>query len=116
MLGEESSHIGSLKRQLEETFVNLEALLTPSVERALLGADSNKRDPASLFRHLRVYHAREEQARPVRDAVRRRFPKLESLELIRADICRSELMMEIEGMAHAGPSIKVGASPPCASS
>ncbi|MGD8376871.1 MAG: hypothetical protein PVF68_12070 [Acidobacteriota bacterium] len=99
VLGEDSRHVGSLSRQLAETLANMEALLTPSVEGFLRGRP-RPGEAAALIREVRAYHARRDDGPAVGEAVRRRFPNLERLELVQAAICRSELEVEIEALAH----------------
>jgi enamine deaminase RidA (YjgF/YER057c/UK114 family) len=90
IVGEESVHLGDLARQMEETLTNLGVLL---------GEAAGK--PASLetFRELRVYYPdsrqRHELRRLLEKAVGHRVP----VEWVRADLCRSELLVEIEGVA-----------------
>lgn len=93
IVGEESVHPGNLARQMEETLTNLGVLLGE--------AAGKPASPASLetFRELRVYHPDLRQRRELRllleEAVGRRVP----IEWVRADLCRSELLVEIEGVA-----------------
>jgi len=48
---------------------------------------------------MRVYYVRPEDEARLRAAVVRRVPHLTDVEFLRADICRSELLVEIEGTA-----------------
>ena len=90
IVGEESVHLGDLARQMEETLTNLAALLREAAGK-----------PASLagFRELRVYHPDPDQRcelrRLLEDAVGDQVP----IEWVRADLCRRELLVEIEGVA-----------------
>jgi chorismate lyase/3-hydroxybenzoate synthase len=96
--GEDSVHIDDLASQCRETYVNLAALgcaavgkkLTPSVKLPRL---------LSTFRDLRVYHPDRAQAREIEQSVRQNFPNLRRLEMLHADLCRAELLVEIEGIA-----------------
>lgn len=92
VLGEASMHEGDLDKQIDETFINLEAL-------ASVGANGSGRVPR--FRYLRVYHVESAHVDVLRTRVLERFPGLKRLELTRADLCRRELLVEIEGMACA---------------
>jgi chorismate lyase/3-hydroxybenzoate synthase len=88
-----------LSSQLNESLVNLAALtaaaagIKPSVSAKttarLLGA----------FRDVRVYHPNAHDARAIESAVRAAFGSLRRLEMLHADLCRAELLVEIEGMA-----------------
>jgi chorismate lyase/3-hydroxybenzoate synthase len=88
--GEESVHVGSLTDQIDETVLNLTSLVE-SVEPETAGA--------WVFRELRCYHPRVEDAEPIRANLQARFPGLERLETLRADLCRDDLLVEIEGVA-----------------
>ena len=50
------------------------------------------------FTAVRVYHVRTQDAAEVEAAVRRAFP-MARLEMIRAELCRADLLVEIEGVA-----------------
>jgi chorismate lyase/3-hydroxybenzoate synthase len=101
--GENSVHVGSIENQIGETFDNLEGLVETVVHHAP-GDDvrSPDRRPRDRFHDLRVYHVRPEHAELIRDRVRAHFPNLGRLELVRADICRRDLLVEIEGVARVG--------------
>lgn len=99
--GEDSAHPGDLAGQVEETLLNLEALLAQA--RRSGGLEQRLAPPPSTglacFRDVRVYHPAR-VARPLLAAlVETRFPRLESLEYVTADLCRPELLVEIEGLA-----------------
>lgn len=101
--GENSVHVGSVESQIGETFDNLEGLVETVVRR---GPGEEGRSPVARpgdrFHDLRVYHVRPEHAELVRHRVRAHFPNLHRLELVRADICRRDLLVEIEGVARVG--------------
>jgi chorismate lyase/3-hydroxybenzoate synthase len=93
--GEDSAHLGDLDGQIEETALNLQSLvhaatgLAVSAREAMLGR----------FEHLRVYHPRPEDACYLSQALAARFPSIDRLELVQSDLCRPELLLEIEGVA-----------------
>jgi len=100
--GEESVHIDSLDRQIEETVVNLESLVRAA---AASRADEQPAPPklnddvTRHFREMRVYHVDPAHAEAIRAAVESRFANLRALEMVQADLCRSELLVEIEAVA-----------------
>jgi len=99
--GEDSMHIGHLELQAEETFRNLAALV-----RSALGGDGNENDPErgswlNRFRELRVYHPHLADRGQILTLVQEHFRCLKRVELIRAELCRPELLVEIEGLAEA---------------
>jgi chorismate lyase/3-hydroxybenzoate synthase len=93
--GEDSVHQDDLASQLAETFLNLSALIGAAARRQrmstaqLLGA----------FRELRVYYPDRARAKQIESAVFGAFPALRRLETLHADLCRAELLVEIEGFA-----------------
>ena len=87
ILGHESVHPGDLREQIEETLRNMEAILANV--------------PASLFESevcLRVYIRNENHYRAIRKTLEARFGEGCSIVYLRGDICRSELLLEIEGV------------------
>jgi chorismate lyase/3-hydroxybenzoate synthase len=93
--GEESVHVGDLTAQTLETFENLAAL----VRSAAVGGMDDADDALDAFRDLRVYHVRDADRPAIADLVERTFPQLDNVEYLRADLCRRELSVEIEGIA-----------------
>jgi Putative translation initiation inhibitor, yjgF family len=87
--GEESVHIGDLGAQLHETLINLRAVI------ARAGVD----EAAALdrLREVRVYHPRPVDREFLEGACARAFRGAAEIEVQRADLCRSELLVEIEG-------------------
>jgi chorismate lyase / 3-hydroxybenzoate synthase len=94
IVGEDSQHDGDVGAQLEETLSNLEAL----IEAARGGAEPG----AALGRliDLRVYVARLEDVSAIRSVLATRCPRAARVELTIARVCRPELLVEIEGVAH----------------
>jgi chorismate lyase/3-hydroxybenzoate synthase len=97
--GEDSLHSDDLERQTEETFENLAALVRSG--RAMLkgGDDHCPNHPLDCYRELRVYHPRGEHAETLRSLIAAAFPRLRRLEMVEAELCRDELLVEIEGIA-----------------
>lgn len=89
--GEESVHVGNLQLQLAETLENLAAL----VRQAFGPSDQ----PLSFYRELRVYYLREADLLALRDAVNSAFPQISDIEWMQAELCRGDLLVEIEGLA-----------------
>jgi chorismate lyase/3-hydroxybenzoate synthase len=96
--GEDSVHIDDLASQCRETYVNLAALGCAAVRKKLTPSVTLPR-LLSAFRDLRVYHPDRAQAREIEQSVRQSFPNLRRLEMLHADLCRAELLVEIEGIA-----------------
>lgn len=92
--GEDSTHPTDLEGQLEETFRNLDHVLD-----AARAAQSQPHHAAPRFRSLRAYVVRAGDESTVRQRITTRFPSLEALEVVPAEVCRPELLVEIEGAA-----------------
>lgn len=89
--GEESVHLKDLAAQTAETLENLAALVT--------AAGAHRPDPLRSFRELRVYYVRPADLEPLRRLLSPAFSHLDNVEWLRADLCRAELLVEIEGVA-----------------
>jgi chorismate lyase / 3-hydroxybenzoate synthase len=89
--GEESHHAGDLSAQVQETLENLSSLIQ--------AAAPGQTHPLESFRELRVYHPRTEDLEELQQQVRVSFPNVPEPQILRADLCRAELLVEIEGVA-----------------
>ena len=91
VVGHASLHHDDVAAQIDETLANLDALVAGSLGR--VGAD------AATCIKIYVRHGTDADA--VADALRRHWPSAEQL-LLFGDICRSELLVEIDGVKQAG--------------
>ncbi len=94
--GEDSIHVESLALQLDETFENLATLVTAA---SASGQSPDPAEPLARFRHLRIYYRHESDINSITTAVRAAFPQLLRADYIPAELCRHELLVEIEGVA-----------------
>lgn len=94
VVGEDSRHPGDLEAQLDETLLNMEALVRTAGGPA--GAHSS---PFERLIDLRVYLTSAKDAEPVRRLLSQRCPHARTLEIVVAQVCRRELVVEIEGVA-----------------
>lgn len=102
VVGEDSHHCGNLQGQLEETFRNLAVvLLSATTDRPPINGhmSGHEREALGRYESARVYVRHPHDLPAVESAVRAYLPNLRDLELVRADICRPELLVEIEGVA-----------------
>jgi chorismate lyase/3-hydroxybenzoate synthase len=90
VVGHASAHQDDLQAQLEETFTNLEALLA----RGGLAPGFDTQSP------LKAYVRHPADAAQVREFIAHRLPGVPVL-LLHGDICRSELLVEIDGWRYA---------------
>lgn len=94
VIGEESAHEGDLRAQWDATIDNLGRVL----DRADAASDSLA---CSSVRHVRVYVARQMDTQVVRGWVPTSFPAAREVEVMHADLCRRELLVEVEAVASA---------------
>ena len=98
--GEDSLH-DHLAAQTKETFENLGRLMESAAIRCGCPCPA---DPLGCMIDLRVYHPRKSDADWLDGALRDRVPNLQQLSIVRADLCRAELLVEIEGIARMTPA------------
>jgi chorismate lyase/3-hydroxybenzoate synthase len=102
--GEESIYLGDLARQTQETFDNLAHLIRAAVTESascngLAAADAIQW--LGKFRNLRIYYVREADRALIEAMVSHTFAPSCAIEYVRANLCRAELLVEIEGLAEA---------------
>jgi chorismate lyase / 3-hydroxybenzoate synthase len=100
IVGENSLHDRDPRQQALETFENL-AELVSAARRQIGGADGHDAPRAAFdaFTELRVYVVRDADAALLREMVTERFGRTARIEFAQADLCRRELLVEIEGVA-----------------
>lgn len=91
IVGHASLHAEDCGAQLDETLANLRTLLSAAHSRASLGANSL----------LKVYVRRADDAPAIHAALRQQVESPAGIVLLHADICRRELLLEIDGL-HCG--------------
>ncbi|MEO5821134.1 MAG: pteridine-dependent deoxygenase like protein [Vicinamibacteraceae bacterium] len=100
IVGEHSLHDRDARQQALETFENL-AELVVAARRQIGGATGHDAPRAAFdaFTELRVYVVRDTDAPLLREMVSERFGRTARIEFAQADLCRRELLVEIEGVA-----------------
>ena len=91
--GESTVHIGDVHAQTLETLENLDALLAAAETRR--GQEGAK----AYFTSLRVYIVRPDDHAVVRGLIESRFGDVADIEFAQAEVCRADLLVEIEGVA-----------------
>lgn len=87
IVGSESRHEGDIRRQLEETLVNLRQVHEQAQRH---GFDRHGVPLMVVYlRHLTDWPG-------IRERLQREFPDIEDWHVVEADICRAELLIEIE--------------------
>ena len=96
ILDSESVHLGDAEKQTEQTIDNIERLISPEnfARHGLSGCGAQLADLAKV----RVYVKHLEDYEKCRAVCQRRFGALPII-FAQADICRGELLVEIEGVA-----------------
>ena len=94
VVGEDSLHDRNAGAQLDETLANLAALIRAACQ-------VREEDIAALDRlvDLRVYIVRPEDAPMIHSVIRKRCRRAAHIELTAARLCRTDLLVEIEGVA-----------------
>ncbi len=96
--GEQSMHAGDLAAQTRETLDNLSSLV-----RAAANSSREAEDDAGRMIHsfdsVRVFHPNLADRSWIAAAMREAFVAATTIELVQADLCRAELLIEIEGVA-----------------
>ncbi len=103
IVGESSLHDRDARQQALETFENI-AELVAAARRQVEGTRGTSDGDApraafDAFTELRVYVVRDSDAPLLRDLVTDRFGRTARIEFAQADLCRRELLVEIEGLA-----------------
>jgi len=95
IVNSESRHPGNIENQTEQTLDNIERLIAPDnvAARGLQGGGAYFRDLAKV----RVYLKRQEDFAKCRAVCERRLGPVPAIYAV-ADICRPELLVEIEGI------------------
>lgn len=100
--GENSRHTGDLRAQVLETFANLAAVVMAAADggqETLVETSAENTHLLSCYRSVRVYFVREQDLPTITSLVESRFRRAESIEYLQADLCRPDLLIEIEGLA-----------------
>ena len=102
--GEETVFPGDLEAQAEETLCNLAAVVAAGLGIPAPNDHGSGADLLARYRHLRVYYVHAEHEQEVARLIERPFADAE-VELVRADLCRGDLLIEIEGVAELTPRL-----------
>ena len=88
VVGHQSRHDGDLAAQIDETFANLDSLLASAGNLSGFGAGSV----------LKAYVRRREDLATVAAILRQRLPDTAKRLILLGDICRAELLVELDGI------------------
>lgn len=99
IVGEDSRHERDARQQALETFENLAELIAAARRQIADEQPAGARAAFDAFTELRVYIVRDADAPLLREMVDERFGRTARIEFAQADLCRRELLVEIEGLA-----------------
>jgi chorismate lyase/3-hydroxybenzoate synthase len=108
IVGHESRHEGNIEAQIDETLNNLRELRQAGERLAARGGLAGP-DDASIA--AKVYLRRGENGPSAAARIRAGLPGIANLLLLEADICRRELLVEIECTWGRGVSVSASAHP-----
>jgi enamine deaminase RidA (YjgF/YER057c/UK114 family) len=96
IVGSESCYPGDIEKQTQQTIDNIQRLISPDnfASSGVSGAGAGFQDLAKI----RVYLKRPEDLAKCRAICTRRFGSVPAIYAV-ADVCRPELLVEIEGIA-----------------
>ncbi|MDY7093725.1 MAG: hypothetical protein SX243_12205 [Acidobacteriota bacterium] len=109
--GEDSVHLQDLVAQVQETLTNLAAVVQAGEDpdrRPIEGpadgpaeetADHRVDELLARYRHLRVYYVEGRHLETLQELLGQRLSPDTEVEYLPADLCRPELLVEIEGLA-----------------
>jgi len=108
VVGEASRHPADLEAQLTETALNLASAVEALRGRRQAWAVGAALPPEAgealaRYRSVRLYVLRHEDEARVRDWAKAQFPGADAVELLHADLCRPDLLVEVEGTVSLGP-------------
>lgn len=95
IVGHASQHVGDVRGQLEEIGANLDALA------ATCRAHSLRIPPLPALQSMdfiKVYIRDPADAADIQDAIEQQFERTEPTLYLQGDVCREELLVEVEGM------------------
>lgn len=101
IVGEETTHVGDLPGQLDETFDNLRLLLQRCGEVPLgsNNAPAARKGSLASIKELRVYLVDSRTTSTIEQAIAEVMPGARKIEMIQTELCRPDLLVEVEGIA-----------------
>lgn len=94
IVGEASVHVGDLAKQTDETLANLAVLIHEAA-----GEGDDRAWALACYRDVRVYYPDPYRLDHLRALLEGAFRGAKAVEWVRADLCRTDLLVEIEGVA-----------------
>jgi chorismate lyase/3-hydroxybenzoate synthase len=95
IVGEDSLHAQHIEAQTSETLRNIAEVIA-------MGIPGSSLSPLDALRDVRVHVTDPAHAATVIELLTKRAPNVRCVEVVRAEMCRRELLVEIEGVAAVG--------------
>lgn len=111
--GEDTMFAEQFDQQMDETLLNLASVVSAGMNHGNGRANGAVDDTTQLdsFTELRVYYVRTSDRVQIERTIGSHFPGVARVEYVHADLCRPELLVEIEGVAaRPAPSVMVTAN------
>lgn len=99
IVGEDSVHDDDFPRQAHETLLNLASLVASAAGRPLPAPGSDLRPLLACYDEIRIYCPQPRVRDQLTGLIRASFAEACRVEMVRALLCRAELLVEIEGIA-----------------
>ncbi len=99
IVGEDSAHDEDFASQAQETLLNLASLVASAEGRPVPTSSTDLRPLLARYDEIRIYCPRPDMQREIVDLVGANFSAACRVEMVRASLCRAELLIEIEGLA-----------------
>lgn len=107
VIGEDSVHVGAINAQVSETLTNLEAVVQAARSHT---RDTSMRGLQNIV-EARVYCSRRDSIESVDHQLKQSLPSVRRLEVRHAELCRPELLVEVEAVADLEPCASLGNGP-----
>jgi len=99
VLGEDSLHIDDAESQTSETIENLSSLICQACSGSSAGSNGHDHAWLEHLTHLRVYYKNESDKGQIESLIAGRISNVGQIEIHQAELCRQDLLVEIEGTA-----------------
>ena len=97
--GEDSKHPEDVRAQMEETFRNLGALIGAACKSCGTNGRQDAQSWLNRLTDVRIYYQHESDSQLIEQLVSEHITSAHTIEMFPAELCRQELLVEIEGIA-----------------
>ena len=104
IVGEDTVHIGDPSMQMDETIRNLQAVAHRRALAAAVSSDDAAGSSSAVYSEIRAYIVREADEPLILRRIADAFGNVGRVEVMHADLCRPDLLVEIDGLAEVACS------------